>query len=121
MGRKCFSFRTPHFRTPFRTDFHENVRNEEHFLYGDSPLKIKNLKSGFLHAREDQKIGPEPKCHVPRFSLCHFLPDYFYQQTLLRNAMFVSLISAISHALMTEIVDYFINSTPPLPFENLGT
>ena len=36
-------------------------------------------------------------------------------------AMFVSLISAISHALMTEIVDYFINSTPPLPFENLGT
>ena len=48
--------------------FHENVRNEEHFLYGDSPLKIKNLKSGFLHAREDQKIGPEPKCHVPRFS-----------------------------------------------------
>ena len=34
--------------------------------YGDPPLKI--LKSGFLHAREDQKIGPEPKCHVPRSS-----------------------------------------------------
>ena len=32
------------------------------------PLKIKNLKSGFLHAREDQKIGPEPKSHVPRSS-----------------------------------------------------
>ena len=36
-------------------------------------------------------------------------------------AMFVSLISAISHALMTEIVDYLINSTLPLPFETLGT
>ena len=33
--------------------------------YGDPPLKIKILKSGFLHAREDQKIGPEPKYHVP--------------------------------------------------------
>merc|ERR1711923_646621 len=32
------------------------------------PLKIKILKSGFLHAREDQKIGPEPKFHVPRSS-----------------------------------------------------
>ena len=36
--------------------------------YGDPPLKIKILKSGFLHAREDQKIGPEPKFHVPRSS-----------------------------------------------------
>ena len=36
--------------------------------YGGPPLKIKILKSGFLHAREDQKIGPEPKCHVPRSS-----------------------------------------------------
>merc|ERR1711923_529558 len=86
MGRKCFSFRTPHFRTPFRTDFHENVRNEEHFLHGDSPLKIKNLKSGFLHAREDQKIGPEPKCHVPRFSkwqrrsTIYEIVDYFCHQ-----------------------------------------
>ena len=35
--------------------------------YGDGPpLKIKILKSGFLHAREDQKIGPEPKFHAPR-------------------------------------------------------
>ena len=34
--------------------------------YGDSPLKINILKSGFLHAREDQKIDPEPKFHVPR-------------------------------------------------------
>ena len=25
--------------------------------YGTPPLKIKILKSGFLHAREDQKIG----------------------------------------------------------------
>ena len=33
-----------------------------------TPLKIKILKSGFLHAREDQKIGPEPKFHVPRSS-----------------------------------------------------
>ena len=45
--------------------FHESVRNKEHFLYGDSPLKIKILKSGFLHAREDQKIGPKPKFHAP--------------------------------------------------------
>ena len=29
-------------------------------------LKIKILKSVFLHAREDQKIGPEPKCHLLR-------------------------------------------------------
>ena len=36
--------------------------------YGDPPLKIKILKSGFLHAREDQKIGPEPKIHAPRSS-----------------------------------------------------
>ena len=36
--------------------------------YGDPPLKIKISKSGFLHAREDQKIGPEPKFHVPRSS-----------------------------------------------------
>jgi hypothetical protein len=36
--------------------------------YGDSPLKIKILKSGLLHAREDQKIGSEPKVHVPRSS-----------------------------------------------------
>ena len=38
--------------------------------YGDppTPLKIKISKSGFLHAREDQKIGPEPKYHVPRSS-----------------------------------------------------
>merc|ERR1712154_733189 len=34
--------------------------------YGDPPLKIKILKSGFLHAREDQKIDPEPKFHGPR-------------------------------------------------------
>ena len=32
------------------------------------PLKIKILKSGFLHVREDQKIGPEPKFHVRRSS-----------------------------------------------------
>ena len=31
--------------------------------YGDHPLKIKMLKNGFLHAREDQKIDPEPKFH----------------------------------------------------------
>ena len=24
------------------------------------------LKSGFLHPREDRKIGPEPKFHAPR-------------------------------------------------------
>ena len=36
--------------------------------YLGPPLKIKILKSGFLHAREDQKIGPEPKFHVPRSS-----------------------------------------------------
>ena len=34
--------------------------------YGDPPLKIKNLKIGFLHAREDRKIGPEPDFHAPR-------------------------------------------------------
>ena len=33
--------------------------------YGDSPLKIKILKCGFLRAREDQKIGTEPKFHDP--------------------------------------------------------
>ena len=33
--------------------------------YGDPPLKIKNLKIGFLHAREDQKIVQEPKFHAP--------------------------------------------------------
>ena len=33
---------------------------------GPPPLKIKILKIGFLHAIEDQKIGPEPKCHAPR-------------------------------------------------------
>ena len=32
------------------------------------PLTIKIFKSGFLHAREDQKIGPEPKIHAPRSS-----------------------------------------------------
>ena len=31
--------------------------------YGDPPLKIKISKRGFLHAREDQKIGSEPKVH----------------------------------------------------------
>merc|ERR1712213_152855 len=36
--------------------------------YGDPPSKIRILKSGFLHAREDQKIGPEPTFHVPRSS-----------------------------------------------------
>ena len=37
--------------------------------YGDPPpLKIKISKSGFLHAREDQKIGSEPKVHVPTSS-----------------------------------------------------
>ena len=36
--------------------------------HGRSPLKIKIMKSGFLHASEDQKTGPEPKCHVPRSS-----------------------------------------------------
>jgi len=36
--------------------------------YGGPPLKIKISKSSFLHAREDQKIGPEPKSHVPRSS-----------------------------------------------------
>ena len=29
--------------------------------YGDPPLKIKILKIGVLHAREDQQIGPETK------------------------------------------------------------
>ena len=32
------------------------------------PLKIKILKIGLLHAREDQAIDPEPKFHVPRSS-----------------------------------------------------
>ena len=32
------------------------------------PLKIKILKSGIVHAREDQKIDPEPKFHVRRSS-----------------------------------------------------
>ena len=36
--------------------------------YGNPPLKIKILKSRFLHAREDQKIALEPKFHVPRSS-----------------------------------------------------
>ena len=27
---------------------------------GPLPLKIKILKSGFLHARENENIGPEP-------------------------------------------------------------
>ena len=36
--------------------------------YGDPPLKIQILKSFFLHAREDQKIGPEPNFHEPRSS-----------------------------------------------------
>ena len=31
--------------------------------YGEAKNKI--LKSGFLHAREDHKIGPEPKFHDP--------------------------------------------------------
>ena len=35
---------------------------------GTPLLKIKILKIGFLHAREDQKIGPEPKCHAPMSS-----------------------------------------------------
>ena len=32
--------------------------------YGD-PLKIKILKIGFVHARVDQKIGPEPNGPMP--------------------------------------------------------
>ena len=37
--------------------------------YGDPPaLKIKILKIGFVHAREDQNIGTESKFHVPRSS-----------------------------------------------------
>merc|ERR1712078_819347 len=40
----------------------------QHWTIWGPPLKIKILKSGFLHAREDQKIGPEPKFHVPRYS-----------------------------------------------------
>ena len=38
--------------------------------YGDPPypLKIKILKSGLLHGRQDQKIGPGPNCHEPRSS-----------------------------------------------------
>ena len=38
-----------------------------------TPLKNKNVdkrflafEKWFLHAREDQKIGPEPKFHAPR-------------------------------------------------------
>ena len=31
----------------------------------ESPLKIKILKSGFLYAREDQKIGPESNFDEP--------------------------------------------------------
>ena len=34
----------------------------------EAPLKIKILKSDFLHAREDQKIGPEPNFHESRSS-----------------------------------------------------
>ena len=34
--------------------------------YGPPPLKIKKLKSDFLHTREDQKIGQEPTFHAPR-------------------------------------------------------
>ena len=34
--------------------------------YGVPPLKIKIMKSGFLHARKDQKIGTEPKFYAPR-------------------------------------------------------
>ena len=30
---------------------------------GGAPLQSKILKSGFLHAREDEKIGAEPNCH----------------------------------------------------------
>ena len=33
--------------------------------YGDPPLKVKILKSGFMHAREDQKIAQGPKFNVP--------------------------------------------------------
>merc|ERR1711963_657680 len=33
-----------------------------------TPLKIKILKSDFLHARKDQMIDPEPKFYVPRSS-----------------------------------------------------
>ena len=34
--------------------------------YGDPHLKIKILKSVFLHAREDQKIGIRPNFHEYR-------------------------------------------------------
>ena len=36
--------------------------------YGEwgPPLKIKILKSGFMHGRDEQEIGPEPKFHAPR-------------------------------------------------------
>ena len=29
-----------------------------------TPLKNQNFENSFLHAREDLKIGTEPKCHV---------------------------------------------------------
>ena len=32
------------------------------------PLRIKILKIVFVYAREDRKIGTEPKFHVPRSS-----------------------------------------------------
>merc|ERR1711923_336495 len=50
-----------------RVDNRKRV-NFLHWTIWGPPLKIKILKSGFLHAREDQKIGPEPKFHVPRSS-----------------------------------------------------
>ena len=40
----------------------------DHNMGTPPPLKIKILKSGFLHAREDQKIGLGPNFHEPRSS-----------------------------------------------------
>ena len=53
--------------------------------YGDSPLEIKILKSCFLHARQDQKIGPEPKCRVPRSS------NGWYYREQLKGGYFLTL------------------------------
>ena len=41
------------------------VVNFQHWTIWEPPLKIKILKIGFVHAREDQTIDTNPKCHVP--------------------------------------------------------
>ena len=75
---------------------------------------VHNWRRGFyLHVCLDSALLRVTYHYVISFPTIFISRRYY--------AMFVSLISAISHALMTEIVDYFINSTPPLPFEDLGT